>query len=232
MRRWTLAEIRSKIEQDLDLEAEDFVTRSEINALINEAIDECEAHIHGLGREQEYFLARGSLSLVQGQDTYDLPADIYANKILKVVYSEGATIYDMKRLRSLGRFAEVEIANKYEAGTDYYRYLILHESAANDRKILVVPTPTGPSGPHKVWYIRNANRLVADTDVCDIPEFVHMVIARVKRDIYVKEGSPQAEPAQMEYELQKQLMISTLGEMVPDDDNEIIKDFSHYEDAT
>jgi len=48
----------------------------------------------------------------------------------------------------------------------------------------------------------------------------------------VKEGSPQAEPAQMEYELQKQLMISTLGEMVPDDDNEIIKDFSHYEDAT
>ena len=232
MRRWTLAEIRDKIEQDLDLEAEDFVVQTEINGLINEAIDECEAHIHTLGREQEYFLKRGSLNLVSGQELYDLPADIYANKILKVVYSRGSAIYDLKRLRTLDRFQQVDLANKYERGTDYFRYLIVNEDVSTDRKIMIAPVPSETSGPHKIWYVRNANRLVNDTDICDIPEFVYFVIARVKRDIYAKEGNPQYDAASAEFEVQKGLMLSTLGEMTPDDDNEIVKDFSHYEDST
>ena len=56
MKYWAWSEIRSKIEQECDLEDEDFVRRDELLAYCNEAIDEAEAEIHSL--YEDYFLKR------------------------------------------------------------------------------------------------------------------------------------------------------------------------------
>jgi hypothetical protein len=232
MRRWTLAEIRQKIEQDLDIEAEDFVTPAELLAIINEGIDECEANIHKFSREDEYFLAQGSISLVQGTSEYSLPTDIYANKIKALIYTDGSRIYPIKRFRKIERFVDIEVIDQ-NPGTEDYQYVLMHNSAADGYKIRLSPTSreTRANGI-KIWYIRNANRLSVDADICDIPEFVYYIIAFAKAAVLFKEGHPNATEAKMDLEKQKQLMQDTLGEMVPDEDNQLVADFSHYEGST
>jgi hypothetical protein len=71
MRYWTFAEIKAKVESDLGMEDEDFVSADEMLAYGNEAIDEAEAEIHTIN--EDYFLTMGPISLVSGTDSYDLP---------------------------------------------------------------------------------------------------------------------------------------------------------------
>lgn len=231
MRRWTLAEIRQKIQKDLDLEAEDFVTAEELLSLINEGIDECEAQIHLLGRENEYFMKDGSLTMVQGQQDYDLPTDIYANKILGLTYVKGSTIYPITRIRNKDRFQEIEVIKQY-GPADGYGYLLVHPDPTTGYQLRIYPAARESGAYLKMWYVRNANRLVEDSDVCDIPEFVYYVIAFAKEKILFKEGHPNYAEAKAELEKQKMLMLETLGEMVPDDDNELQKDLEHYDSST
>ncbi len=89
----------------------------------------------------------------------------------------------------------------------------------------------GRSGKLKVWYIRNAKQLVADTDVCDIDEFERYVIQSVKTECFFKDGDPRAIQSKQLEEQLKQDMINTLSNMVPDDNTEIPMDFSFYEDV-
>ena len=232
MKLWTLSEIKAKILRDLDLEAEDFVTDTEIVDAINEGIDDAEAIIHGFGREDEYFLAKTVLALVQGQDEYSLPSDMYATKILALTYTNGSTIYPIKRMRTQDRFIDIEVM-KIGGTSNDYRYLIVNNNVTDGYKINLFP-PARESLPQGMvmWYVRNANRLEVDTDVCDIPEFVYYVIAFAKHKVLFKEGHPNTPEAAMELQRQKENMSSTLAEMVPDGDDELVKDFSHYEAST
>lgn len=229
MRRWTLLEIRTKIENDLDLDGETFIEPAELIDIINEGIDDCEAQIHKLNREDEYFLARGTINLVAGTSKYALPSDIYANKLLSLTYVEGQTIYPVRRIRGLNRFDDIEAINSQNTQDDY-RYVIDHSVVADGYRIELVPASRVTlSNGLRLRYIRNANRLEVDTDVCDIPEFVYYVIAFAKVQVYYKEGSPNLPDAKMELQRQLESLQATLAEMVPDDDNELIKDSSHYE---
>ena len=232
MKRWTLAEIRTKIEQDLDLEAEDFIGADELLGIINEGIDECEAHIHMFGREHEYFLKEGALNLIQGQSDYALPTDIYANKILALNYVKGTTIYPIKRLRNIDRFLLAELL-RMDNPPDSYQYLLTHADAADGYRIKLFPAAL-ESGNNllKLWYIRNANKHENDSDICDIPEFVYYILAFAKYQVLFKEGHPNAQEAHAALEKQKNLMFETLGEMVPDEDNKLVMDTSHYEEST
>ena len=232
MRRWTRGEIKDKVMRDLDLEAEDFITDTELNDIVNEGVDDCEALIHGLGRESEYFLAKAQINTVLGQDTYDLPSDIFATKILSIAYVNGSTIYPVKRLRAKDRFVDLEVINSFGTSNDY-RYLVIHDTVTDGYKINLFPASRESLTPGlKLWYIRNANRLEADSDICDIPEFVYYVIAFVKYQVLSKEGHPNTAEAKLELERQKEAMLSTLKEMVPDGDDELLSDFSHYENST
>lgn len=232
MRRWTLAEIKTKIKQDTDLEAEDFIVENELLAIINEGVDECEAHIHKFGREHEYFLTESSINIVQGQDEYELPEDIYATKIKALSYVKGTTIYPIRRLRSMDRFLELEVL-KLENLVDSYQYLLVHKNPTDGYRVKIFPAAReSVTNGFKLWYIRNANKLTLDSDICDIPEFVYYIIAFAKFQILFKEGHPNAAEAKAELEKQKQLMVETLGEMVPDEDDKIQMDMDHYDSAT
>ncbi len=224
----TLATIRAKIEQDLDLEEELFIPQNEILGYINEAIDEAEANIHTL--YEDYFLTSANLALVNGTSDYALPTNIYANKIRGVQYANGSTIYKIRQLRDNERFESAALINLSQA-SDFYRYLLLNNSASAGITLRLFPPARETSATNvTIWYLRNANTLSVDADKCDIPEFVNFIYQYVKVRCYEKEGHPNLGVALTRLDQQKQLMVETLTSMVPDGDSTIEQDHTYYQE--
>jgi hypothetical protein len=220
----TWAEIKTKVQQDLDIEDEVFVTDAELMSYCNEAIDEAEAEIHSL--YEDYFLNKATVTLVQGTSDYALPSDIYAHKIRRLIYQNGATIYTVDRMKDWKKFEEKAVTDYYP-GTAYYSYLIIN-AAAGTPKISLVPTAQESGAYLTLWYIRNATRMTADASICDIPEFINFIYQYIKVRVYEKEMNPNAQGAIAILQQQRELMQSTLGTMVPDADNTIEMDISSY----
>lgn len=230
MRYWTYLEIKNKVRIDLGLEQEEFITDTELMGYCNLAIDDCESDIHTM--YEDYFLAKTTISLVAGQEEYSLPTDIYASKIRSAVYNDGSTVYPVRRYANMSRlFEAIETSKNLESQTTDFAYYLLNSSAVGGVMMNVVPTPKQDSADViKLYYIRNANRLVDDTSLCDIPEFTDYIIQFVKTRCYEKEGHPNFTQSAQMVQYKKQNMINTLSTMTPDDDNEIEQDASIYWD--
>jgi len=97
MKFYTWAEIKAKVQRDLDIESEVFVNDAELLGYCNDAIDEAEAEIMGV--YSDYFLARETITLVSGTETYSLPSDIFAHKVRRVMYNNGSSVYEIRRMR-------------------------------------------------------------------------------------------------------------------------------------
>jgi len=111
----------------------------------------------------------------------------------------------------------------------YYRYFILN-SVAGSPKILLSPTPTEAGSYLQIWYLRNANELVLESDICDIPEAVHYVMAYMKMKVMEKELHPNLAKAISDVEMQKAETIKTLSGMYPDNETTIEADTRIYDD--
>ena len=132
----------------------------------------------------------------------------------------------------LREFKFTDIADiQYENNTqEPYRYFFSNP-AASGRRINILPTPQVTSDTiMKVWFIRNAKLLTTGADVLDIPEFANFILSYTKFQVLKKEGDPRIEIEAMELAAQRKLMVDTLTEMVPDEDNTIPADVSHYEE--
>lgn len=226
---WTLTQIRSKIERDMDTEEETFVSQTELDEYINEGIDVCEAEIHTL--YEDYFLTKSTLALVDGADEIDLPTDIYAHKIRRIVWRNGTDIYTVARIRDWKKFETYDI-QRITGSSTTYAYFLMNTTPGSPKILLTPPAQTTDSTSATCWYLRQANRLVDDTDVCDIPEFVYFVIQYVKVRIMEKEGNPMLQKGMTDLAMIKDQMVSTLTSMVPDADDEIEADLSHYYNFT
>lgn len=222
----TLAQIKTRIKNDLDLLDEEFVNDSaaipELTDYINEAIDEAEAEIHTI--YEDYFLTRANLTVVASTQEYALPTDIYANKIRKLLFNDGSTKYIVNKIKKIEETMHIQ-------SDEYYRYLINNVSGTGYR-LRFYPTIRSSSSSHfEIWYIRNAKRLSADADVCDIPEFVSFVIQFAKMRCLEKEGHPNVNKAVADTERIRKQMIETLSGMIVDeDDQKVMMDLSFYED--
>lgn len=228
MKYWTWGEIRTKIEAECDLEDEDFVRGPEILSYANEAIDEAEAEIHGL--YEDYFLTRKIVNVASGDESLSIATEfsnMYADKIRSIIFNLNGSTYTVKRMKDWMKFQQKAVYEN-NLSTDLYQYMIIN-SDPGEPKILWAPKIT-ESGTVTVWYLRNANRLEEDDDICDIPEFVNFVIAFIKVKVYGKEGHPGYPDAVTELEKQRAQMVSTLKDRVPDADNELEMDTSYYED--
>jgi hypothetical protein len=194
----------------------------------NEAIDECESEIHTT--YEDYFLSKTTISLVAGQDLYSLPTDIYASKIRGIIYQENDLIYPVRRFREMDKFEKILFTQNKNPATSY-NYILLNTSAAAGIKLQLIPTARSnlTDGLH-IWYIRNANRMVDDTSICDIPEFASFVLQWMKMRCYEKDGDQRYQGAAALMEQQRRQMIDTLTNMVPDGDNELEMDTTFYED--
>lgn len=229
MKYWTWAEIRTKIEQECDLEDEDFVRRAELLTYCNEAIDEAEAEIHTL--YEDYFLKKKDISVQSGDEFLSIPAqmpDIYADKIRRIIYTTGNTsVYTVTRLKDWKKFEQKAVADT-QVTTDLYQYFLVNSTPGNP-EIMLVPKAR-EAGTITVWYLRNANRLALDTDVCDIPEFINFIFSHMKVKVFGKEGHPGYQEALERLESERNRMNAVLSSRVPDMDNEIELDTSAYED--
>lgn len=227
MKFWTWGEIRDKVERDLDLEGESFITADEMLGYANEAIDEVERHIHNLC--EDYFLTRGTITLVSGQEEYDLPTDIYAMKIRSMVYRLQNSVWKVERVRDWHKFEQYEMEQTNEGGTLQYVYFIVNTTPGSP-KVLLAPTPNEDGANIKIWYIRNANTLTTDTDICDIPEAVNFIMQYVKVRCYEKEQSPMLQKAMVDLENEKATTIATLSNQVADNSTELEADMRLYND--
>lgn len=233
----TLSEIKSKLKRDLYLQDSTFIEDSasapELLELINEAIDDVEAEIHTI--YEDYFLSQSNISLVSGTKDYSLPSNIYANKIRGIVYSNNSIIYPITKNKGPKQFEEQKVMDLYAPGgtNQNYTYTLINLSATAGVQMRLFPTPQETSSSAiEIWYIRNANKLAADDDKCDVPEFVNYIIQFVKVRVYEKEMHPNLQQAMIERERLRKLMQETLSDMVPDEDTYIYKDFGIYEDMS
>jgi len=229
----TYGELKLKVQQETDTETEDFVSEAELLRWFNDAINECEANIHLCGLEEDYFLTRDVKSLTLGQETVDLPTNIYANKIRAVLYHGQSDNYKIDRIRGRRKFEEANyLKEEYTAGASMcYQYMIYNDSASVKPYMELFPKSNETTADCiRIYYIRNANAVVDDSSLVDIPEFHYYITAYVRFRIYDKEGSVQAAAAEKDLNKAKQLMMDTLATMVPDDDDEIDMDLTIYEE--
>lgn len=217
----TYSELKTYLEQELDLQDETFITSNEMLAYFNEAVDMIESAIHNI--YEDYFLTNSSLSIVANQAAYTLPSDIYAQKIRRILYNDGGAYkYEIKRVKKLEEIMFI-------VSPDLYSYIITNDST-NGLRINLYPTPLANQPYATVWYIRNAKRFTQDTDVCDIPEFTNVLVQFVRWKCLSKEGHPDAQQAASDLDRMRQEMVDTLTARVPDEDNFVLKDTSFYRD--
>jgi len=228
MRYWTYDEIKNKIRSDLGIEQETFVTPDELMGYVNAAIDEAEAEIHTI--YEDYFLTRSEDSIVAGQAAYDMPSNVYANKLRGIVHKESDDVYPIKRFKEKkDLFVELEYTKQFN--NQDYQYILRNDSASLGIKIHLIPTPElGATDGLILWYLRNASRMEDDTSICDIPEFTSFVIQYAKVRCYEKEGHPNFQGALAILEHFRSNMINTLTDMTPDSDNEIEQDTTFYDE--
>lgn len=220
----TYSDLKTKLENDLDLIDEDFITETELLGYLNEAIDDCEAIIHNLGLEAKYFKTTDTLTLVNGTSDYSMPSDIYANKLIGVYYINGGKKYRIDKRRSQDAILDDTTGADYE-------YDILNLTAGI--KMRLYPTPSESGAYIQRYYIRNVRALttsVASTNTCEIPESSNFVIQHVKCRVYEKEGNPNLPEAKVALQQQYDLMVQNLQEFTQDNNNQIIPDLSHYQD--
>jgi hypothetical protein len=241
MRTWTYGEISKKVLVDLDMQEESFVTPDELVGYFNEAIQEAEAEIHKLGAEDEYFRKSTTFNMTAGQSSYslnDIAPDLYIRKIRGLVYKDANTnIYGVKRLRRTpGEFVKYMDAVSNATDEDY-RYDLANNNSANGMQLVLFPIPRSTGAFLSIWYIRQADRIplvsegsqeATDAALIDIPEFINFLMQYVKCRIMAKDLNPLLEGALIILQQQRSLMTDTLTQMIVDDDDLIVPDFSHY----
>jgi len=135
------------VQDKLDLRDEDFITDEEVLKYTEEALKFCEAEIHKLNIQDQYFVAHAPITLVAGKFDYDLPSNIYGNKILRVVYSDGSITRPIKRITNKNRFEDSDYTRKFGIPTQgNYGYMLVNNDTRSGTKLRLFPTPTESSG--------------------------------------------------------------------------------------
>jgi len=229
----TFGDLNSELVKELDLQDEDFIDAAELMKLWNRAVGVAEGHLITLGMKDKYLLGRETLSIVQGQEEYDLPASIYGNKIIKMVYNIGSTLYTLVPLESKDMFENYEYLNLY-APTDYYRYMITHTTPGEQKLLLVPKARDTLNNVIRIWFSRSANRYTQDSDICDLPTLAYEFLnAYVTEKVYKKESHVNYAESKADRQEKEQLMQSVLSGQISDSQMTMMElDMSSYEEST
>lgn len=166
MKIWTYGEAKTKILTDCDLNDEVFVSPNELIGYFNEGLKEAEAEIHTMNAEADYFLTKAFVPLVTGTGKYNLPDNIYANKIRNVLYVNGSVIYPVNQYRRRGKFINMAFTDQYGSADDY-RYALFNDVPGQarmelhpvSRETAILPPSASASTPMIMWYMRNCARI-------------------------------------------------------------------------
>jgi hypothetical protein len=172
---FTVSELIEKIQDEMDLQEESFFDQNDFLNAINDGIDEAEQEVMQL--YEGYFNTSDTIDLVNGTAAYSLPTDIYAAKIKLVqFYRNQNDYYKIHRIK-LRDIADAS-ASSYSQGIEL-KFDLQYPSSAIGQQIVFYPTPLESiTDGVRLWYIRNAERVSALTDLIDIPD-AHIVQGRV-----------------------------------------------------
>lgn len=248
MKLWTYAEVRQKVESELDLLEETFITPDEMVGYCNDAIHEAESEI--LKLNEDYFLASASLTLTQGVSLYSLPVGIYAQKIRGLQYVNGSIIYPIKRIRGESKFDIFSMIQNFGPNDDYM-YFPVNSTAGVQSKIQLAPAARETGAYVTIWHIRSANRVLMASEltpailptaansaaqlatVLDIPEFTTFIVDFMKAKCLLKDiGNPAIEGQIAQLANSKKMMVDSLTQQTPDDDDSIQLDLSFYREIS
>lgn len=235
---WTLAQVKAKIDKELDLENEDIVQPEEFVGYVNDAVREVVAEMSKLSVEDTYFHKFAAFPLVANQADYVLPTDIFANKIKALVYNDDTAIYRIRRIRGNEIYARMESLQKYAVSENRpVCYALFNSGVSTGYSLKIIPTPRVNVPFVTMYYLRQANELALDDDgtgLIDCPEeFIQFLIAFVKVKCLAKEiGNPNLPFAMKDEDRCRALMIQTLTDQVEDSDNTVPLDLSHYMEST
>jgi hypothetical protein len=228
---WTLDQLRTKIQNDNELHAENFVTPSEIKAFLNDAIEDAEQLI--IDSFSDFFLTFVDYNIVEGVGEILVPADMFDLRIRGMYFdlrgfdpnSSGTSQwYKIKKL-PLERFSSI-----YQADVYHYR---LTNPAVGGPKIGIYPDfREDLQAKVRLWYIREAVRLDADTDILEAGIRPQYVLAHAKVAIMEKEGDPMLDTMQARLEKQTEKLISSISRVVDDDEDSFLEmDFEALDEA-
>lgn len=218
---WTLDRLITKIQNDNELHAENFVTRPEIISFLNDAIDDAEQLI--IDSFSDFFLTFVDYSVVEGVGEILIPADMYDFRIRGMYFdlrgfdvnSTGISQwYKIKKL-PLERFSGV-----YEK--DVYHYRLTND--ATGAKIGIYPDfREDLQAKVRLWYIRSAVRLVDDSDILETGIRAQYVLAHAKTAIMEKEGDPMLDTMMARLEKQTAKLISSISRVTDDDEDSYLE---------
>lgn len=146
MSQKTYSQLKLFVQNKLDIRDEDFIDDDELLEYTEEALKYCEAEIHKLHIEDQYFVAHAVIPMVVGKFDYDMPSNIYGNKILRAIYSNGSFTTVLKRVSNSRRFQNVEDVRKFGTVTNgEYGYMLVNNDIRSGTKIRLYPSPTESS---------------------------------------------------------------------------------------
>jgi hypothetical protein len=220
MKTW--GEMRTEIEAETNTGGEDFVADTELLAWANDAKTEAEAEIVSL--YDPYLETEDYLALAIGEDSYDLPADIYASKITGIYFNDGSESYEITLMKRKSTILNVNDNARYQ-------YRIVNTTADGVQLKLYPASRETSSTNVTIHYIRRSAPITDDNSLMDIPLADAFIKQYVKDKIRGKELGPLAEESRSQLlEKQKQLLIEALNQMIPDENSDQIDpDLTFYD---
>jgi hypothetical protein len=230
----TFGTLKSKVQSETDTSAEDFVTETEIMEYFQEAVDECAAHMYKIWPlATQYFETLSKEDLAVDQQLVTLPTNIYARAITRIQLVNNSRVLEITRFKNSKRYDDVAQLSTHGNQGDPEKYLFINDSVSNTHQIQLWPSSKEAGTDILwIWYVREPIQIEDDDSLVDIPEFYYYITSYVKWKIYDKEGSPQAAEAKADRDEKRALMLETLAEMTPDEDNKLEGDYSTYEEMS
>ena len=142
----SLSELRLLSKQRADMEDEQFITNDEWRRMLNRGYAELYDLIVTSANSEDYFLKSGTVSLVSGTSTYNLPTDFYKSR--GVDLNTGGSVVPLRRYN----FSERNVGGLYSVASDM-RYHIQSNS------IVFNPKPSS-SDTVTIYYIPSPRKFL------------------------------------------------------------------------
>lgn len=221
MQARTWETVLGEIKQEMDLEDEGFIKDSELMAAANRMIRYIEGTIVTLN--DNYLMLHHDFTLAANVDTYDLPTNLFAQKIIYILFTD-----KIGTKTGISKGEPWECVQAAAKGRMHYEILNTAWNTGNDIKFYGLPTYDS-SQTLKMWYIREITRITSINSYVNLPEFENLIALAVKQKIAEKEKNPLLTLILQDIADEKRNMITAITNQAPDGLN-IEPDVSFYDD--
>jgi hypothetical protein len=217
----TYGDFKQELEDELDIDIDqgEVVSDTQFKRAVNRYTRECALHIYPMN--QDYYRTTDIVSLVDATSEYAMPTGIFANKIRYVQFDDSSVDYEVFRIK-LEEIPNVET-------TDDFQYDIINKISGGT-KYKVYPTPTANDSTSMTrHFIRAINEVSGDASVIDLPDTT-LLYHLCKIFLMRKKGDPMLAMEIQQTPYYQRLYHTNLEVMLPNWNEQMDPDLSHYEE--